>query len=150
VSAPTSYLPPGLPAPQPQADGVDAPFWAGLRHGRLLVQRCPACGIWQFGPEWLCHRCHRFDPDWTEVEPRGRIYSWARVWHPAHAALRQSVPYRVVLVELDDASGIRLLGNLLGTPTQAVEIGAAVEGVFEPHEEADPPYTLLQWQQRIG
>jgi uncharacterized OB-fold protein len=64
--------------------------------------------------------------------------------------LRQSVPYRVVLVELDDAPGIRLLGNLLGTPTHAVEIGAAVEGVFEPHEEADPPYTLLQWQQRIG
>jgi uncharacterized OB-fold protein len=150
VSATATYLPPGLPAPQPQAVGVDAPFWAGLRQGRLLLQRCPACGNWQFGPEWLCHRCYRFDPDWVEVAPRGHIYSWARVWHPAHASLRQAMPYRVVLVELQEAPGIRLLGNLLGTASDAVLIGAAVEGIFELHSDTDPPYTLLQWQQRLA
>ncbi len=66
----SSYLPPGLPTPVVDPDGLSAPYWAGLREGRLLMQRCAHCQTWQFGPEWLCHRCHAFDPPWVEVEPR--------------------------------------------------------------------------------
>ncbi len=139
----SSYLPPGLPAPAP--DALTAPFWQGLREGRLLVQRCSACGTWQLGPEYLCHRCHAFDPGWQAVAPRGRIYSWERVWHPSHPALKAHGPYLVVLVELPQAGGVRLLGNLLGDPLQTVALGAEVQGVFEAHEQATPPYTLLQW-----
>jgi hypothetical protein len=67
-------LPPGLPAPVPEPDGLSAPYWQGLREGRLLVQRCAQCGTWQFGPEWICHHCHAFDPPWQPVAPRGRIF----------------------------------------------------------------------------
>jgi hypothetical protein len=52
----------------------------------------------------------------------------------------------VVLVELPEAGGVRMLGNLLGDPRQAVQIGAPVEAVFEPHDEATPPFTLVQWR----
>lgn len=141
-----TYLPPGLPALGADADGLSAPYWQGLREGRLLVQRCTHCGTWQFGPEWICHHCHAFDPDWVEVEPRGRIFSWERVWHASHPALKAHVPYLVVLVELPHAGGIRMLGNLLGDPLQPVTIGAEAVGEFEPHDTAEPPYTLLQWR----
>ena len=67
----SSYLPAGLPVPVAEPDGLSAPYWGGLQQGRLLVQRCASCGCWQFGPEWICHRCHAFDPEWTEVAPRG-------------------------------------------------------------------------------
>ena len=140
-----SYLPEGLPIPVAEPDGLSAPYWAALRQNRLLVQRCSHCQSWQFGPEWLCHRCHAFDPAWTEVEARGRIFSWERVWHPSHAALRHHGPYLAVLVELPHAGGVRMVGNLLGDPMQAVSIGADVEGVFEHHREASPAYSLLQW-----
>ena len=141
-----SYLPPGLPIPVAEPDGLSAPYWNGLRDNRLLVQRCGHCGTWQFGPEWLCHRCHAFDPGWIEVEPRGRIFSWTRVWHPSHAALRSHGPYIAVLVELPHADGVRMVGNLLGDPMQEVVIGAAVEGCFEHHGNSDTPYSLLQWR----
>ena len=141
-----TYLPPGLPIPVPESDGLSKPYWSGLRDNRLLVQRCGGCGTWQFGPEWLCHRCHRFDPDWVEVASRGRIYSWERVWHPVHPCLKGAGPYLVVLVELPQAGGVRMLGNLLGDPMQEVVIGAEVEGVFEHHPQAEPPYTLMQWR----
>ncbi len=114
--------------------------------GELRVQRCRACGGFQWGPEWLCHRCLAFDLGWEAVEGRGRIYSWERAWHPVHPALRNHGPYLVVLVELPHAGGIRMVGNLLGDPTQPVEIGAPVEAVFEPHDDANPPYTLVQWR----
>jgi len=144
----SSYLPPGLPIPVVDHDGLSAPDWAGLREGRLLMQGCPHCETCQLGPERLCHRCHAFDPPWVEVEPRGRIFSWERVWHPSHAALRPHGPYVAVLVELPDAGGVRMVGNLLGDPMQAVAIGAEVEGVFEHHPDSDPPYSLLQWRMR--
>jgi len=142
------YLPEGLPAPVPEPDGVSAPYWTGLREGRLMVQRCQQCGCWQFGPEWICHRCLAFDPAWVEVRPAGRIYSWERVWHPVHPALKERGAYLAVLVELPDAGHVRMVGNLLGDPMQAVRIGVEVAGVFEHHAGAAPPFSLLHWQCR--
>ena len=145
-ATPPRYLPAGLPAPVAEADGLSRPYWEGLRAGVLRVQQCVSCGTWQFGPEWLCHRCHGFDLAWREVAPRGRIYSWERVWHPAHEALKGHGPYLVVVAALEHAGDLRMVGNLLGDPMQSVQIGAPVEGVFEAHDDADVPFTLLQWR----
>ena len=140
------YLPVGLPIPVAEPDGLSAPFWAGLREERLRVQRCSRCRTWQFGPEWICHQCHAFDPEWVEVPAEGRIYSWERVWHPVHPVLQDRCPYLAVVVELPHAGSVRLVGNLLGDAQQEVRIGAEVAGVYEHHPEASPPYSLLQWR----
>lgn len=144
----TRYLPKGLPIPVSEPDGLSAPFWNGLKEGRLLVQRCGQCETWQFGPEWICHQCHKFYPEWLEVEAVGRIYSWERVWHPAHEVIRNHGPYVAVLVELPNAGNLRLVGNLLGDPLQDVVIGDEVVGVFEHHHDETPPYSLLQWRSK--
>lgn len=140
-----TYLPPGLPAPAPSTDGLDTEYWEAAARHELVVQRCRACDRHQWGPEWICHRCRSFDLGWVAVEPRGVVYSWERVWHPVHPALGDACPYVVVLVELPHADGVRMVGNLLGEPTETVAIGAEVEVVFEDHD-ADPPYTLVQWR----
>jgi uncharacterized OB-fold protein len=142
------YLPPGLPAPAAEPDGLSAPYWAGLQQERLLVQRCVRCACWQFGPEWVCHQCHDFDPAWVEVPAVGRIYSWERVWHPVHPALKDRCPYLAVLIELPHAGDVRMVGNLLGDAKQEVRIGSEVVGVYEHHREATPGYSLLQWRLR--
>jgi hypothetical protein len=51
-----------------------------------------------------------------------------------------------VLVELPAADNVRIVGNLLGDPRAPVEINGLVNGVFEQHADADPPYALLQWR----
>ena len=142
----THYLPPGLPAPVPEPDGLDAPYWQGTRQNELRIQRCRACRTWLWGPEWICHRCLSFDLEWQRVEGRGLIYSWERAWHPVHPALKGHPPYIVALVELPEAGHVRMLGNLLGDPHQEVRIGTAVEAVFEPHDDAKSPYTLVHWR----
>ena len=48
----------------------------------------------------------------------------------------------MVLVTLPHAGGVRMVGNLLGDPLQDVAIGADVEGVFEAHDDADPPRSV--------
>jgi uncharacterized protein len=140
------YLPAGLPAPVPEADGLAAPFWSGLQQERLLIQRCAACACWQFGPEWICHRCHSFELNWEEVPAQGRIYSWERVWHPVHPVLTGRCPYLAVLVELPQAGYVRMVGNLLGDPLHDVSIGAQVVGVYEHRHPLPSAYTLLQWR----
>ncbi len=141
-----AYLDPGLPKPVPAPDGLDAPFWKGLQENKLFIQRCSSCHRWQWGPEWICHRCHSFDLGFEEVEPRGLIYSHERVWHPVHPALKDQGPYIVVLVEMPQADNIRIVGNLLGDPEQTISIGSKVTAKFEHHKDEDPVYSLLQWQ----
>lgn len=141
-----TLLPKGLPAPRPANDGLDAPFWEATRRHELVAQRCRACRTWQWGPEWLCHRCLSFDVGFERVPGKGRIFSWERVWHPVHPAMKTGLPYVPVVVELPEAGGIRMLGDLAGDPEAAVEIGAEVEPLFEDHLEGDAPYTLVQWR----
>lgn len=140
----SSYLNPGLPAPAPT--DLDQPYWDGLRAERLLLQRCQRCARFQWGPEWICHRCLNPDLEYAEVEPSGVIYSHQRVWHPVHPALKEQGAYVIVLVELPQADNVRVVGNLIGDAQQPLDIGAAVEGVFEHHADAEPPYSLLQWR----
>ncbi|HEY5645596.1 MAG TPA: OB-fold domain-containing protein [Pseudomonadales bacterium] len=142
----TPYLASGLPQPVPAPDGLDAPFWEGLREEKILLQRCRSCRRFQWGPEWICHRCHSDDLAFEPVAGEGCIYSYERVWHPVHPALKDQGPYLIVLVSFAQADDVRVVGNLLGDPRQPVEIGAAVSPVFEHHQSADPPFTLLQWR----
>lgn len=137
-----TYLPAGaLPAPEPMNDGLDVPFWEGLNSGVLRLQHCTPCDAFQWGPEWICHRCLGEQLQWVDVDPVGTIYSWERVWHPVTPALAEAVPYIAILVEVE-GTGVRVVGNLLGPKDQDVRIGSSVEGVFEQHDG----YALLQWR----
>jgi len=145
-STTTPYLKPGLAKPVAAGDGLDAAYWDGLKEGKLILQRCNGCGKFQWGPEWVCHRCHSFDLGWEETAAEGILYSHQRIWHPVHPALAEQGPYVVALVELPAADNVRIIGNLVGDPMQPLVIGSAVRGVFEHHPDDDPPNTLLQWE----
>ncbi len=139
----TYYLNEGLPSPK--ATSLDEPYWSGLEENELRIQQCQSCKKWQWGPEWICHRCLSDQLEFLSVEPVGNIYSYERVWHPVHPALAEQGAYLIVLVELPHADHVRLVGNLIGDPVQEVVIGAPVKGVFE-HHPGKEPYTLLHWE----
>ena len=143
-----SYLNPGLAMPAPSHDGLDAPYWAAARKERLLMQQCEDCGKYQWGPEWICHHCLSENGTFAQISQMGRIYSYERVWHPVHPALKEQGPYLIVLVEFPEYDDARMVGNLLGDPQQEVTIGSAVDAVFEHHNDVDEPFTLVQWRVR--
>lgn len=109
-----SYLPAGLAVPVPSPDGMDKDFYEGLKRHELTVQRCNKCHTFQFAPELICHKCQSPDLGWQKVSGRGRLYSWIRIWNPVHPALKTACPYIVAVVELPDAGGVRMVGNLSG------------------------------------
>ena len=145
IEAGGSYLPEPVAVPVIMNDDLDRPFHEGVQRNELWVQYCTECESYQWGPEWICHKCLSYEVEWRQVESSGRIYSWERIWHPVHPVLGEAVPYVVALVELPHADNIRMVGNLLGEPEEEVVIGSEVEAVFEHHADADPAFTLVQW-----
>lgn len=121
---------------------LDWPHWEAARREVIAIQQCTACQRFQWGPEVMCHHCLSSELTFAPVSTTGRIYSWERVWHPIRAELAPACPYVTVLVEVPEAPGVLLIGNLVGDPREPVTIGSAVEAVFEHHED----YTLVQWR----
>jgi hypothetical protein len=91
------------------SDPTTEPFWKACSEGRLLVQRCRACGHHQFYPRPYCLACQG-EVDWVEVEGSGTIYSLTTVRVPVQPELPP--PYFVAIVELSE--GPRLLTNIQG------------------------------------
>ena len=52
-------------------------------------------------------------------------------YHTGDKRFASAVPYASIIVELDDAPGALLAGNLLGVPFTEAKVGRRVEVVFE-------------------
>jgi len=116
--------------------------------GRLVLQACTACQVVQFPPEDACRHCGSFELGTRESAGRGYVESAVVVHHPVHPVLRDHVPYAVVVVSLEDAPGVRLVGNVLGRAPDAITIGDAVRVVFEEVRDPQTGDTLRipQWE----
>src|SRR5262249_9192757 len=125
VSMRETYLPAGLPLPAADASTCDAPFWEACRRHELVVQRCSQCGTYRHTPEAVCWQCQSFAGEWARVSGKGVVYSYVEVVYPTHPALRERVPYNVVVVELEEA-GVRMVGNLVDTAYEDIRIGMPV------------------------
>ena len=107
-------------------------WWRAASGGRLLVQRCDACGAHQHYPRPFCLRCESRDVGWVASRGIGRVYSQTIVHVPVVSWL--TPPYVVALVELDE--GPRLLTNLVG-PT--CRIGDRVEVCWDVRDDLVVP-----------
>ena len=124
------------PLPAVTEDG--APYWEAAKEGRLVAQRCTACGHLRFPPSILCPRCLAEDTQWATLSGRGTIYSFIIVHRPQHPAFFADAPYNVAIVELDE--GIRMHTNIVDCPNDQLAIGLPVEVVFDKvHDEATLP-----------
>jgi len=106
------------------------PFWLGAAEGRLVVERCGACGAESFPPRGICRRCHARAADTVELTGPGTVYSFTvnhQRWLPD-----LDVPFAIVLVEFDGHPGVRVGGRLRGCAVEEIEVGMPVAIGFEP------------------
>lgn len=123
---------------------------AWFTSGEIAVQKCDGCGVLQHPPEEICHSCGGMRFGTETLSPRGTVHSYTIAHYPVHPALAGAVPYAVVLVSLDDAPHLRVVGNMPGTPLADVRIGLAVEAVWEQRVADDGTVVLLpQWTSAI-
>lgn len=112
----------------PVTDPLSAPFWDAARRGRLVIQRCTACGELRWPPLVGCPECRSRDATWDEVSPSGTIWSFV-IYHRAFAAeLKDQIPYTVAMVHLDD--GPYLVGRFEADTGRKPAIGDRVTAAF--------------------
>lgn len=126
--------------PLPVTDDRDTGgFFEAARRRELVVRVCNDCGHVLHLPRAYCHYCGSWSGRWEQVSGRGRLSTWTTVEHQVHPAF--PVPYTVVLVEIDDKPGVRLVGRLDGAPELVP--GQAMEAWFE---DAGDGVVLPQWR----
>ena len=123
------------PGPPPVAsDPLTDFFWVGAREGRLLIQRCQACGTYIHLPRPVSRACRSFDLAPEQVSGRGTVYTFTEIHRPFHPFFVDRVPYLLAAVELEEQAGLRVLSNLVGMDngvTGEPRIGMSVEVDFE-------------------
>lgn len=126
----------------PQPTPVSAPYWQAAREGRLVVQRCTACGHLQLYPRSLCTRCSGERLDWLDASGRGHVKTFTVIRRAVSAAYEPDVPYVVALIALEE--GPTLMSNVVGCPPESVRIGAPVRVRFDvwTPEVTVPVFTL--------
>jgi uncharacterized OB-fold protein len=118
--------------PLPAPDELTRFYWAAAAEHRLVLQRCRSCSKLQYPPEICCAHCQAEEFEAVEASGRGVIYSYSIVDRPLHAGFVDALPYVVVLVELADQPGLRILTNLVDVPEgTSLSCGMPVEVVFE-------------------
>ena len=115
-------------------------FFSGVREGRLVVQRCAACGALAVPPKAVCRECEGQVWDRTALGGDGEIASYT-VIRVAPTRLAAEAPYAVIVARM--AEGVSLLGRLTGVPIDAVRVGMPVRFVA-PAATVEPPVIFFR------
>lgn len=112
----------------------DNAFWfEAAAAGRLLIQRCAACGELRHPPGPACPACRSFEWDTVEASRRGVLHSWTVVHYPQDPAF--SYPLAVGLVDLD--VGARIVADFEPVDQAELAIGREVEIFFAEHAHGE-------------
>ena len=99
--------------PIPVPNELSRPFWDAAKQHVLALQRCQACGHFQHPPYATCVSCMGIDLKFEPVSGKGAIYAYTIMYHAGDKRFAAAIPFASIIVELDDAPGALLAGNLL-------------------------------------
>jgi uncharacterized OB-fold protein len=118
--------------PIPVPNALTQPFWDATKRGELALQHCQTCGHFQHPPYPTCVNCISIDLKFEAVAGKGTIYAYSIMYHAGDKRFAPAIPYASIIVELDEAKGALLAGNLLDAPYTEAKVGRRVEVVFQP------------------
>lgn len=113
--------------PMPIPTSISAPFWDGLKDGKILMQQCAACAKWTFYPRRHCSHCLSAKVEFREVSGEGTLYTYTVARIPTLPEFAGPEPQLLAVVELDQ--GVRINTTLVGLREDEVEIGMRVKPV---------------------
>lgn len=101
--------------------------YRGLLAGKLLINRCTACGYWVYPHRPLCPKCLSWEVRPTEVSGRGRVFLFTVIHQEREPGDRLREPIVAAAIELAEQSELRYLARIVNCPGGAVELDMAVQ-----------------------
>ncbi len=121
--------------PLPTPTEISAPYWNGLKEGRLTLPQCKSCGHWVFFPRRHCDKCWSQDLEWKEVKGTGTLYTYTLTRVPTLPDFADEMPQKMAVVELDE--GVRLIAGLVGVKRDEIKIGQRVQVEFQSFDDGE-------------
>lgn len=115
--------------PRPLPIEPTKPFWDALAEHRISIPRCDRCNTWVWYPRPRCQSCLGNELTWTTVAGAATVHTYTVTRQPIHPAFADETPQVQAIVEL--AEGVRMTTTLTDVDPEKVEIGMAVEPVFD-------------------
>jgi acetyl-CoA acetyltransferase/uncharacterized OB-fold protein len=119
--------------PLPATTGRVGSFWTAGVDGVLRLPWCASCSRHLHPSAQLCPGCCGTDLTPVAVEGRGHVVACTVNFHPWPGV--STKPYALAVVELPNASGIRLTTRLVGLDVDDARVGLAVRVRFEEVED---------------
>jgi len=101
-----------------------APYWAGFREKRLVLQVCKDTGRFQHVPRPISIYTGSRNLDWREVSGRGTLLSWTVPRIALPDAPTTPIDRVQALIDLDE--DVRLLALVAGTGPGSLTVGQRV------------------------
>ncbi|MGE0797674.1 MAG: Zn-ribbon domain-containing OB-fold protein [Lautropia sp.] len=116
-------------------------WWARIRAGEKLVQRCRRCGELQLHPRRRCNTCSGAELTFEAVSGDASLYTFTTIFHNPPSRFIGQTPYTLGIVRLRE--GPRMLARLVGADPATfgcdmrlrwtlAKIGDEVMPCFEP------------------
>ncbi len=97
------------------------------RYYRLLGNRCTQCNSEYYPPAYLCRRCGSESLVDVEMPTTGQILTYT-ILREVMSGFEGQQPIVIGIVQLDN--GVKVLGQIVDTPLDALKIGCRVRLVF--------------------
>ncbi len=104
-------------------------FIENAKAGNILARKCTKCGELHLATVYFCKKCGNKDFDNAIIEGKGKVVTYTIMTVPPEG-FEEFAPYAWVVMELNDASGVRISGFLphIVTPSD-LPIGIMVKVV---------------------
>lgn len=126
----------------PEATPVTAPFWDGVRAGKLVIQRGKTTGKYFFYPRPFSPFDLGEDVEWVEVSGKARLVSYIINARPAPGV--ETLSPVIALVELEE--GPRMMTNIVDVEPlpQNLVLDSLLKVAFRAAGDAILPVFVLE------
>ena len=100
----------------PVEDAVSSIWFDGIKNGKLLLQRDPVSGRFQYYPRAHVLGALDREPEWVEASGAGTLHSYTIVKRSVHPQFASLTPFTLAIVEL--AEGPRMTSWVVDVPEE--------------------------------
>lgn len=124
----------------------NAPYWDAADRHELVLQKCTSCNTYAHPPGPACAHCGSQELVWENrgTEISGTIYTYVVSYRPFLPGFENDMPLVIAVVELDELSEVKIIGNVLEATVEQIDIGTPVKMVWQDitEDRALPQWTL--------
>ncbi|SEN04703.1 hypothetical protein SAMN05192533_108158 [Mesobacillus persicus] len=125
----------------------NSPYWDAADQHELRLQKCMSCGEYAHPPGPSCAKCGGTELSWETFgsDVKGTIYSYVISYRPFLPGFQDDLPLVIAQVELENPSGVKILGNVIESNHEEIKIGKPVQMVWVDitEDRALPQWKLL-------